>query len=110
MSKLVLNDYLSSLQRQISVSVDKIKDKDTFAPKEDNTEAKSYDYRHALSGRAYSLLDSDVSYQMFALKDKQGMDSSYAAQSYNFAAHVDRPSTVLLDFMFEGNREFDFKV
>lgn len=112
MNKLVLNDYLSSLHRQISVSVDKLKDKNS-APQSAETgtgDGALQSYRYGVSERAYSLLDSDVSYQMFSYGGRQGADSSYAAQSYSSVAKVDKPSTVLIDFMFENNREFDFKV
>lgn len=110
MNKLVINDYLSSLQQQIAVSVDRLKYK-TAAERETAAPAEELNYGRngRLSEKAYSLLKSEVSYQMLYYAG-QPADSAYVARSYDAAAGVDKPSTVLIDFMFAGNREFDFKV
>lgn len=111
MSRLVVNDYLSSLQQQIAVSVDRLKYQSAAAAKENRPQEDDLSY--ACGGRlrekAYSLLKSEVSYQMLSYAG-QSADAAYAARSYTAAAGVDKPSTVLIDFMFANNREFDFKV
>ncbi len=112
MNKLVINDYLSSLQRQIAVSVDRLKSKTGVATESEApalAEERNYGRSGRLSEKAYSLLKSEVSYQMLSYAE-QPADAAYAAHSYDIAAGIDKPSTVLIDFMFAGNREFDFKV
>lgn len=112
MNKLVINDSLSSLQRQIAVSVGRLKAKEAQnypAEKEDGEPQPAYYSSARLNEKAYSLLETSVSYRMFSYADTQ-IDAAYAARSYNTAAGVDKPSTVLIDFMFANNREFDFKV
>lgn len=112
MNKLVINDYLSSLQQQIAVSVDRLKYKTAAAAESETAapaEERSYGRSGRLSEKAYSLLKSEVSYQMLSYAG-QPADAAYAARSYDAAAGVDKPSTVLINFMFAGNREFDFKV
>lgn len=112
MNKLVINDSLSSLQRQIAVSVGRLKAKEAqnYPAEKENGEQPQADYAGArLNEKAYSLLETSVSYRMFSYTDRQ-IDAAYAARSYNTVAGVDKPSTVLIDFMFANNREFDFKV
>lgn len=112
MSKLVANDCLSSLQKQIAVSVDRLKAKEAHnrpAEKEGREQPPAYYGGARLNEKAYSLLESSVSYRMLSYADNR-IDAAYAARSYNVAAEVDKPSTVLIDFMFANNREFDFKV
>ena len=112
MKASVLNSYLSSLQQEISVSVDKIKYKKVFEDSKDYAlrgEVASYGYGGQLSERAYSLLKSDVSYHMMSYSGQQ-IDASYVSDSYDYVSRVNKPSTVLIDLMFSNNREFDFKV
>lgn len=112
MNKLVINNYLSSLQQQVAVSVDRLKSKTGYncsAEDDDNWQSQVYYNGIRLNERAYSLLDTSVSYSMFSYVDYK-IDAAYAARSYDIAAGIDKPSTVLIDFMFTNNREFDFKV
>lgn len=112
MNKLVVTDYLSSLQQQIAVSVDRLKAKEVRnspAEKDGGEQPTVYYGGARLNEKAYSLLETSVSYKMFSFADNR-VDAAYAAHSYNAAAAVDKPSTVLIDFMFANNREFDFKV
>ncbi len=111
MTRLQINDALTSLQRQIAVSVDRLKYKTDISRDGEDVAAGGNAYADAarLHEKAYSLLDSDLSYQLFSYAE-HGVDASYAAKSYVYAAEVNRPSTVLIDFMFANNREFDFKV
>lgn len=118
MNNLYLNDYLSSLTSQISSSVERLKTKESSSREaaplfdsatENGTESAG---QNSLRNYAYTLLDSSVAYQLFDQTGGEGSvpDSSYAAGSYQFAGGVLRQPTVLIDFMFTGNREFDFKV
>ena len=53
-----------------------------------------------------------MSYRLTALNSEQPQtaDAGYAAGSYLENSRVSRKPTVLIDFMFANNREFDFKV
>lgn len=118
MNNLYLNDYLSALTSQISGSVERLKARESssrqtapaFEAGEDSR--PRYDEPHSLRNYAYNLLDSTVAYQMFEQAGEAGnpADSSYAAGRYQSAGQVLRQPTVVVDFMFKGNREFDFKV
>lgn len=116
MNRLNLNDYLSNLNRQISSSVAKIKGRDETIPGEGgaslNDEAEVQANSTQLSASRYRLLDSNVSYLLsdWTSLRPQRADSVYASQSYSFSRDVNKPSTVVIDLMFENNREFDFKV
>lgn len=116
MSGVYLNDYFNNLTSQISASVDRLKTKqgqtaapNPFAPETESETAGAFQ----LSAQSYRLLDSKMSYQL-ALEDSKAQNnfsgSGYAAESYLKTSRVNQPSTVLVDFMFAGNREFDFKV
>ena len=117
MNNLYLHDYLSNLTSQISGSVERLKAKESSsrqaAPVFDAGEETPQNAgRSSLHNYAYTLLDSSVAYQMFNQNGEAGnpADSSYAAGSYQSAGQVLRQPSVLIDFMFTGNREFDFKV
>ena len=114
MERLYLNDCLSSLHRQISASVERLKSRggvDSAGLLNSGSgqgEAPGEEFRTHASG----LLDGSVSYELsrYSSSAELRADSLYAAGSYQQAAVVDRKPTVLIDFMFEYNREFDFKV
>ena len=118
MNNLYLNDYLSALTSQISGSVERLKARESSSRQ--NTPAfeagedvrPRYDELNSLRNYAYNLLDSTVAYQMFEQAGEAAgpTDSSYAAGRYQSAGQVLRRPTVVIDFMFKGNREFDFKV
>ncbi len=117
MNNLRLNDYLSSLTSQISGSVERLKARESSSRQtspvfEAGEETPRNDGHNSLHNYAYTLLDSSVAYQMFNQNGEAGnpADSSYAAGSYQSAGQVLRQPSVLIDFMFTGNREFDFKV
>lgn len=117
MSRLYINDYLSNLNQQISTSVERLKLKSgRFNPSENTSlnnqgETSSYNYQ-ALNGYPYHLLETSVSYQMSHYNSQQSefQSSQYAADSYRQTSEVNKEPSVLIDFMFKNNREFDFKV
>ncbi len=112
MNRLYGNDYISNLQQQIYSSVDKIKQKSSgsFAASEERADEGSRENGHRVENYAYRLLPGEVSWslQEGAAADHGG--STYAAGSYRQAGEVLREPSVLIDFMFKNNREFDFKV
>ncbi len=111
MDKLYLNDYLSQLHRQISGSVEKIKrNSGTFERQNEPTDEDWGGGRQGVENYAYKLLDSGVSYQLLRYGTENSVNTAYAAASYGNAGQVLREPTVLIDFMFKNNREFDFKV
>lgn len=113
MNQLRLDDYLSGLERQISASVERLKQKNGatagLEPESAAAEAGRYN-PYSVQNYAYNLLSSGLSYQLNSSVSPQGYDAGYAAGSYLEASQVNREPTVLIDFMFEYNREFDFKV
>ena len=116
MSRLYVNDYLSTLNQQISGSVDRIKYK-SGRLSADNVSSSRESFENteryqSLNGYAYCLLETGMSYRLTALNSEQPQtaDAGYAAGSYLESSRVSRKPTVLIDFMFANNREFDFKV
>lgn len=116
MSWLYVNDYLSTLNQQISGSVDRIKYKSgRFSADNVSSSRESFENTEryqSLNGYAYRLLETGMSYRLTALNSEQPQtaDAGYAACSYMESSRVSRKPTVLIDFMFANNREFDFKV
>lgn len=116
MNRLNLNDYLSGLNRQISTSVAKIKGRDEAVSgangSSEDKETEANTTSSQLGASRYTLLDSGVSYLLsdWGSLQPQRTDSVYASESYRFSRDVNKPSTVVIDLMFENNREFDFKV
>lgn len=115
MERLYLNDYLSGLQRQISASVERLKSRRTGDGEtvlQEGAEGQAASPRHELYQYAFGLLDGRISYELsrYSSSAPLNADSGYAVGSYQQAAEVDRPPSVIIDFMFEYNREFDFKV
>lgn len=115
MSEIRLNNYLDNLHRQIDSSVVNIKNKSADKNSQpENAVAEDtgrYNYSR-VNSYAYNLLETGVSYQLAAYSslNPQLQDSSYAAGSYQSAGSVIKEPTVLIDYMFEYNREFNFKV
>lgn len=115
MSQIRLNNYLDSLHRQIDRSVANIKDRTAaggLRPENSGAEADSrYNYSR-VNSYAYNLLETGVSYQLasYSSLNPEPSDSAYAAGSYQNAGKVMKEPTVLIDYMFEYNREFNFKV
>lgn len=108
MSRLYINDYVNNLQQQISSSVAKIRQKSSY-----NQPAESLvssDYRARVEVYAYQLLPGQISWTLQESTTVDVGTDSYAAASYRQAGEVLKEPTVLLDFMFKNNREFDFKV
>lgn len=112
MDKLYLNDYLSQLHRQISGSVEKIKRNSGTFERQDEPKNENWGGtgQQGIENYAYKLLDSGVSYQLLGYGTENRVNTAYAAASYGNAGQVLREPTVLIDFMFKNNREFDFKV
>ena len=115
MSRMHVNDYISSLHQQISYSVEQIKSRSNSRTTitDDKNSEKAYDYGYSrLNNYAYNLLSASVSYQLsdYTSWDELKPTASYAASSYSQADNINREPTVLLDFMFKNNREFDFKI
>lgn len=115
MSRIRLNNYLDSLHRQIDRSVANIKDRTaagSLQPENFDAEADNrYNYSR-VNSYAYNLLETGVSYQLVAYSslNSAASSSAYAAGSYQNAKDVLKEPTVLIDYMFEYNREFNFKV
>ena len=112
MNKLYLNDYLSNLHRQISVSVEKIKHNSGQNKLLNHNEDKKsyYSEYNSLQNYAYNLLDTEVSYQLLNNEINLNTDSLYAASSYKNSSQILKEPTVIMDFMFKNNQNFDFKV
>ena len=111
MNKLYLNDYLANLHRQISVSVEKIK-QNSNTNRFSNNQSNSFQSfeNYGLQNYAYNLLNSEVSYQLLNNNINLSSDNAYAAASYKSNGQILKEPTVLIDFMFKNNQEFDFKV
>ncbi len=112
MSRLYVNDYLNNLQQQIYSSVVKIKDQSSFeAPSREKENADwNRPYAEQVKGYAYRLLPEEISWQIQSGNKMETGGSAYATSSYQQAGEVLKEPTVLIDFMFKNNQEFDFKV
>ena len=113
MNRLYLNNYLDNLHQQISTSVDKIKrnsQKNNFSVIDEKYDDNNYHYSYRIEGQSYQLLSKELNWMMHSQSFNNNQDDSYAATSYHQADNVLREPTVLIDFMFKNNREFDFKV
>ena len=112
MNRLSLDDYINNLQQQIYSSVDRIKQRSSFsAPLREDGESESGGRRNSrVESYAYRILPGEVSWQLRENPAPGQSANAYAAGSYRQAGDVLREPTVLIDFMFKNNREFDFKV
>lgn len=112
MSRLYVNDYINNLQRQISYSVVKIRQKSGTAQSltKDSSTEEAYSGQSKVDGYAYSLLAEEISWSLQGQMSAPDENSGYASASYQYAGNVLKEPTVLIDFMFKNNREFDFKV
>ena len=112
MSRLYINDYINNLQQQIYSSVVKIKDQSSFetTPKGKEDADWSRFYEGQVKNYAYQLLPEDISWKLQSNMDVEAGGNAHAAASYRQAGEVLKEPTVLIDFMFKNNQEFDFKV
>lgn len=108
MSRLYINDYVNNLQQQISSSVAKIRRQSSFARSDQQPETSNG--RAQVEGYAYQLLPGQVTWTLQEEMAAETGTERYAAASYRQAGDVLKEPTVLIDFMFKNNREFDFKV
>lgn len=78
MSRLYVNDYLSTLNQQISGSVDRIKYKSgRFSADNVSSSRESFENTEryqSLNGYAYRLLETGMSYRLTALNSEQPAD------------------------------------
>lgn len=111
MSKLYADDYLSKLHQQIYSSVDKIKrnSKSTEFHNSEKSENEVLPYRSRVEEYAYKLLPEEVSWSLQNCHPAK-LETTYMANSYQSAKDVLQEPSILVDFMFKNNREFDFKV
>ncbi len=110
--KSVVNGSLNELQRQIYSSVERIKKHsgDQWKGLENIPDGNAFQEK-GLKSYAYKLLSSSISYQLTNMfsADSDLYTSDYAAGSYEQASVVNKEPTILIDFVFKNNREFDIK-
>lgn len=111
MSKLYADDYLSKLHQQIYSSVDKIKrnSKSTEFHNNEKSENEILAHRSRVEEYVYKLLPEEVSWSLQNSYPAK-LETTYMANSYQSAKDVLQEPSILVDFMFKNNREFDFKV
>lgn len=107
---------LNSLAADIYKSASKLKSgKDnTITPPEQDTKADS----ETSSSGAFqqnSYLDSKSSFSVHSFMSEnfpsyRRKPLDYAVNSYNYNSNINKQSPVLIDFMHEHNRNFDFKI
>lgn len=114
MSSLSLNNYQYNLSTQIEGYVDKIKQKssrfegDNLQEKRDGQQS-SY-YPGTVANYAYSLLDSEVAYNLTSNFSGTPETSAIASSAYQYAGNVGKEQPVLLDFMHRNNQKFDVMI
>ncbi len=111
MNSLSDNNYIDTLHQQISKSVDTIKKRSSAKTEtiKNVFEQPLVSENFRLNGGSYRLLSASTAYQLVGEYDSR-VETGYVTDSYRYAAEVIKEPTVLIDFMFENNREFDFKV
>lgn len=111
MNRLYVNDYINNLQQQISYSVAKIRQQSSSSqPAADSASDEDYRRQSKVDSYAYNLLAEDISWSLQGQMSAPNENSGYVSASYQYAGNVLKEPTVLIDFMFKNNREFDFKV
>ena len=112
MSRLYINDYINNLQQQIYSSFARIKDQSSFETTSKGKEEADWSrfYEGQVKGYAYQLLPEEISWQLQSNTDVDRESNAYAAASYKQTGNMLKEPTVLIDFMFKNNQEFDFKV
>lgn len=114
MSSFYLRNHLQSLHQQISHSVDKIKQHssqtDFSTDLTQDTEKSFCSNHYRIEGQAYQLLSVEVNWSLQNHLNIEDNASQYASSSYIQAKNVLQEPTILIDFMFPNNKEFDFKV
>lgn len=111
MNRLLANNYIDSLHQQISHSVETIKKRSSAQSEAFSkaSEQSASNESSRLNNYSYRLLSSSTAYQLTGQFDNH-IGTTYAADSYRYASEVIKEPTVLIDFIFKNNREFDFKV
>ena len=113
MNNLSANNYINRLEHQIDASIGKIKSrqkKDYQSSVSGTFDENSYSYHSKVENYAYNLLSNNIGWQMHQEYSYLSKNNFYASASYQKSAEVLKDSTVIIDFMFTGNREFDFKI
>ncbi len=112
MSRLYINDYINNLQQQIYSSVAKIKDQSSFEAPSKGKEEADWErfYEGQVKSYSYRLLPEEISWQLQSNTNVDKGSNAYAAASYKQTGNILKEPTVLIDFMFKNNQEFDFKV
>ena len=113
MSRLNLNNYFNNLQDQIYSSVDRIKLKQSSSDRANFAETSTEEYRYyynRIENYAYQLLPENISWTLQTSGSPSLSENLYATTSYQQVRDALKEPTVLIDFMFKNNREFDLKV
>lgn len=112
MSQFYVNDYINNLQQQIYSSVAKIKDQSSFETTSKGKEEADWSrfYEGQIRSYAYQLLPEEIIWQLQSNMAVEAGGKTHAAASYRQAEEILKKPTVLIDFMFKNNQEFDFKV
>lgn len=112
MSSLSLNNYQYNLSSQIESYVDKIKNKSSrpedkgFQDNREGNHPFAY-YPEAVANYAYSLLNSDVAYNLTSNFSKPSETSASVSSAYQYVGSMGQEPSVLLDFMHRNNQKFD---
>ena len=111
MSRPYVGDYLNSLHQQIYTSVERIKRNTQILDftKQDSENNNATSSKSRVEKYAYKLLAEDTIWSL-QTNNITSQESSYITSSYQSAKDVMQEPTILMDFMFKNNREFDFKV
>ena len=110
MSRPYVNAYINNLQRQIAEAATRlIYQKSVQKDGEDTFHQKEVSYVPSkIETRKYELIQSESAYAL--INQRLPFSSSYASASYMSTDKILIKSTVVEGFVFDNNKEFDFKV
>lgn len=110
MSSFYLRNHIQNLHQQINHSVDKIKQHSSYSQSSQSREEDTYLEHYRVEGQFYQLLSGDVNWSLQNQKDGMKNNFQYVSQSYTYAKDILKEPSVLIDYMFPNNKDFDFKV
>ncbi|MBQ9731569.1 MAG: hypothetical protein IJV97_00575 [Alphaproteobacteria bacterium] len=114
MSSFHLRNHIQNLHQQINRSVDKITQRSSQQNADydfsQSSENSFYYNNYRVEGQHYKLLSVEVNWSLHNHSANVLNTSQYASSSYTQASNVIKEPTVLIDYIFPNNKEFDFKV
>ncbi|MBE6452363.1 MAG: hypothetical protein E7012_02605 [Alphaproteobacteria bacterium] len=110
MSDYRLHNHINKLHQQINYSVEKLKHRSLSSFESSSEEHLHQKFPYQVEGHLHHLLSGEINWSLQTHNYSTENSFQYVSSSYSYADNILKEPTVLIDFMFPNNQEFDFKV